>query len=210
MAHNLVLPYPCPIAGAHCKRGQLRRGAVDDEEKPKELVQALHNHVLPHAPADERFVAPVRLLQQQVWRRHLCRQRCTANPYQVQCFAINLNRVINMVQWEYWLLWRQIRRVYPCYGRCTAGPDQLSLIARKPAAVDVDRYLTSGSSTSRLRVRGSVASAGPHELLVHAVGGMHATSHSSMIRNNGAGEAQSVCLQHACWLEMYICRLHKS
>jgi len=65
-----------PVARAHREGWQLRRGAVDDEEEPEQLVAALHDDVLPHAPADERLGAPVRPLQQQLRGRHLRCQRC--------------------------------------------------------------------------------------------------------------------------------------
>ena len=44
-------------------RVDVGRSSVDDEEQPEELVAALHNDVLPHASADERLAAPVRLVQ---------------------------------------------------------------------------------------------------------------------------------------------------
>ena len=37
--------------------------SIDDEEQPEELVAALHNDVLPHAAADQRLAAPMRLVQ---------------------------------------------------------------------------------------------------------------------------------------------------
>lgn len=39
------------------------RSSIDDEEQPEELVAALHNDMFPHAPADQRLAAPMRLVQ---------------------------------------------------------------------------------------------------------------------------------------------------
>ena len=53
------------------------RGSIDDEEEPEELVAALHDHMAPHAAADEWLTAPMWLLQQQLRRWVLGCQGCT-------------------------------------------------------------------------------------------------------------------------------------
>jgi hypothetical protein len=45
--------------------------AVEDEENPKHLVEALRDDVFPHLFANEGFVTAVRLVQEQVRRRIL-------------------------------------------------------------------------------------------------------------------------------------------
>lgn len=55
------------------------RGSIDDEEEPEELVAALHNHMAPHAAADQRLTAPMWLLQQQLRRWVLSRQGYTTH-----------------------------------------------------------------------------------------------------------------------------------
>ena len=55
---------------------ELRR-AEDDQEQHQDLVAALHQDMLPHAPVDDGLGASVRRLQQQVWRGELRCQRCT-------------------------------------------------------------------------------------------------------------------------------------
>ncbi len=63
------------VQKGHLEGGQVNGGAVEDEEEPEELVEALGQDVLPHLGADQLLVAPVRLLQQQPRRRRLRRQR---------------------------------------------------------------------------------------------------------------------------------------
>ena len=48
---------PCSLVGV-----DVGGSSIDDEEQPEELVAALHNDMLPHAPADQGLTAPVRLV----------------------------------------------------------------------------------------------------------------------------------------------------
>ena len=64
-------------AGTHIEGWQRLRRAVEDEEEPEELVEALGEDVLPHLAADQLLVAAVRLLQQQLRSGGLRGQRCT-------------------------------------------------------------------------------------------------------------------------------------
>ena len=59
------------------KGRQADGGAVEDEEEPEELVEALAQDVLPHLAADQLLVTAMRLFQQQPWRGWLSCQRCT-------------------------------------------------------------------------------------------------------------------------------------
>lgn len=69
------------------REGRQRLGrAIEDEEEPEELVEALGEDVLPHLTADQLLVAAVRLLKQQLRSGGLRGQRCA---YTVICESMH-------------------------------------------------------------------------------------------------------------------------